>query len=347
MAKFEQLNNSTDDTEIEKEPEIDQEQMESILESETGIDKPILERIRDNKFLRRVFYSLMLSVGLSFSNEAFSGDKLISAKHNRDGTEVAWDAKELRTIEKNKKFIASDEFIVPQDVINTFARVVDPGMPPGTEPGGGYFKSNFLDTPEKKEAFRKKLSDKGFSTDDIERISGYFEGDRIVFSDRVLAEEDFKDVLAHERLHKAISHLDSDDLKKINEPRDFLINDYKIKSEEWSSEADSIYVELLGNADAMNPQEREGRHEEYNTRKHKLIMSHNPILLDKNDDDSDIDLATVTSRPDEFYTYLMNGRLSPRIEPFIRSNYPDAFKIYNDLRNDIYSKIGIAVENGK
>ncbi len=230
---------------------------------------------------------------------------------------------ELSLREKNERLLLKDEFVVPEEVIKAYSEVVDPTMI--GVPAGGYFKKDYLNTPEEKKSFKKRIEDMGYGSKDLLKFKRYFSGKNIVFNYSELEKENFKDILAHERLHKCIAFLPEQEGDILNKARDYIINDYRAKEAQWSGRIDKLLVDGSLKIDDYPHKERE------------LIEKFDPILLDFNGGTGG--LIPVLRNADEFYPYLMMNKLSPKVDSFIRSKFPEAHLIYEILKNKINNQI--------
>jgi len=61
--------------------------------------------------------------------------------------------------------------------------------------------------------------------------------------------------------------------------------------------------------------------------------------LDKDELGDNMDIATVILKPDEFYPYLLMGKFSPSVEQSLKTKFPAAYDIFNNLRNSILNDI--------
>lgn len=260
--------------------------------------------------VKKAVYICMLSGSLFFGQGVQAQEK-----------EVGNNASVKKEHVDEKKHLREGENVVSQEVMNVFARIVDP-MSEYSEVQGGYLKKNFLDSPEKIRMFREGLANLGYTSDQIDSAEKNFAKDNIVFSKTALERKDFHTIMGHERLHKAIEHCSFDEKKILNDARDEIIRDYKEKEMVWS---DEVFIFTKAHPD-MLPSEMGEKSKE-------IIQKHNPILLDKNGGVEGI--LPIIMNAGEFYTYLYMGKLSPQVEEHLKNTYPDAYALYISLVQSI------------
>ena len=286
---------------------------------EAALKSPsFLEKIRDNNVLRRALKIMIVAFAL-FKAEPMTAQTVA----DQTKQEQLDQNKEWR---ENRALLVAGEYSVPAKVIIAFGEVVDPGLM--GVPAGGFFSKDYLNTPEKREYFASILWEQGYSQDDVKRFAEYFTNGNIVFNDDALRESGFRDILAHERLHKDIFELPADRRAVLDQARDAILNDYYNKEAQWSDFGDKLHLEW-----------KQGKisDEQYIALINAEIQKLDPILLDKNGHTSG--LIPITRNADEFYTYLMMGELSSKVESCLRDDYPDAFRIYQELKEKIYLAI--------
>lgn len=333
MNKFENYPNNLNNANESYSPE-------KLLSQETGITSTLLKKIKSDSKLLRAFKIIALSIGLIVGTESLAQEKNVNQHAENDKTEQLDQKDErLREIEDNHSLLQSNEYAVPQKILSTFARIVDPANHWGIqEPAGGYFDNNFLNK-ERAALFTKNLQSEGYSEKEISSFMEQLSGGNIVFSENTLANKDFKNILGHERLHKEIHHLPETEQKVLNEARDFIINDFKSKEAKWIGQQDSVYQNIFGDKKDISEEERVNLSKEYQNQSRRIIESYKPILLDKNGLGDDMNIATVISRPDEFYTYLLMDKFDLSVEQSLKTQFPAAYNIFNNLRNGILNDI--------
>ncbi len=176
--------------------------------------------------------------------------------------------------------------------------------------------------------FLKKMEQLGYSEEEARVFMSYFENGNIVLSENELHKEGFRDVLAHERLHKEIDNLPTKQRVVLNEARDFILKDFKEKELRWSQEIDFLFNLL---------QKGEINEDEYNQRSKDAIMKANPILLDFENETAG--LIFILRNQEEFYPYLMMNKLQPSVLEYIRLHFPQSFQIFENLKKEIYQQI--------
>jgi len=281
------------------------------------------EKLRINKLVRNALKVIIVTFSLIRAESAFSQTQLDSIIDKRDDTKLS---QKKSTSEINRSLITESEYIVPEKVMIAFGEIVDPGMI-GT-PAGGYFKRNFLDSQGKQDLFYKKLVYFGYIQKDVERFKSYFQDGNIVFSENELEKEHFSDILVHERLHKGIDNLSKKDKKVLNEARNFILNDFRQKEIQWSNDTDSLFVLL---------QEGKISQQEYEIKSKEVVLKTNPILLDTEGTTSG--LIPVLRNNEEFYTYLMMNKFQSQVIDYVKNNFPNSYKIFEELKNKIQYQI--------
>ncbi len=308
---------------------------EEILEKETGINRLTLEKIRGNPTLRKVFHSLVLSVGLFLgSQESFGQER----QENSERIE-----KQESVKDKNLKLLSAEERVIPSDVFRIFQKIVDLKSSENfTIPQGVFLTKNFLDTEDRLENFQKELLAMSCTEEQADKYVESFSEGNIVYNEDALSNEDFVNIVAHERFHKITSQLTENDRGDLNEARDFIIQNYLESREEFIQKEDKLYEEFFKDRTFSNEEERRETYEKYATQIKLLLDQHNVILRDKEGQCSSIFLDIVVKRPNEFYTHLMMGKLNPSIENYIKSNFPKAFRIFDHTRATIYGTLRVA-----
>ena len=223
----------------------------------------------------------------------------------------------------NEKLLLEGEHVVDEEIMKAYANSADPNSI-GDTPAGGYFSKNYLDRPEEYRSFLKKMKKLGYDHEEIEKINKYFNNQNIVFNRAVLLEKNFTEILAHERLHQAIDRLPAKDQETLNAARDYIINDYKEKENICSTEIDKLLINGELKMDDVPQKQRELME--------KIGL---PIL----NTDNSWALIQILRNPNEFYTYLMMGRLNQGVSDYLKNNFPEANLIYEILKNKIYSQI--------
>lgn len=248
--------------------------------------------------------------------------------YNKDGFPISARIRDnkLTKLELRKKLI-EEEYVIPKEVMGTLDHIVDPNDPygMGTIPIGAFMNVNCLTSKKEQNQFKSELRKLGYSENEIETFLGVFKEGNIVLNENVLAEQSFVKILLHERLHRKIYLLNPQETSTLNEAQDFIIDDFKKKSEEIAVEADK-YVSKY-NAGEIS-------WDGYKEKQREIIKKYDPILLDK-EGGTGYYATILTIRPEEFYTFLQDGRLHPKVEAYLKTNFPDSYRIYLQLRDDI------------
>lgn len=277
-----------------------------------------LEKIRQNKFLGRAFKIMILAFAL------MKAEPLVAQELPARDKQEQFDNKQ--TENNNRALLGGKEYVAPEKVMIAYGEIVDPNMM--GVPAGGFFKKDFLNSSEKKEIFAKKLAALGYSSEQADSLTEEFKSGNIVFNENELKKEKFRDVLAHERLHKEMANLPLAEKSKLDEARDNVLGDFKIKEQEWSEKSDKLYTSL---------QQGLISEEEYNKQNKAEIKQANPILLDnfgKTDG-----LIPVIRNAEEFYPYLMMDKFQPQVTSYLQDNYSEAYRIFQNLKEKIYLPI--------
>ncbi|MBU0612591.1 twin-arginine translocation signal domain-containing protein [Patescibacteria group bacterium] len=242
---------------------------------------------------------------------------------------------ELSLVEQNRKLLIEGEHEAPREVFRCLAEVISPDNI--LEPSGGYFNRDYIDTKDEEKEFKKRMKKLGYNDVETQRYRELFSGGSIVFNEKILGEDGFENVLAHERMHKELDNLPEDKKRVLNEARDFILNDYRTRETELNNITDPYLMEVRDKGE-------EPDYRVFGKMKDEFLKKNSPILLNEDGDmGSGAALMAITRNPREFYTYLMMGELSPRVEEFLKSDFPDAYEIYIGLKNGIYQQI----ENSK
>jgi hypothetical protein len=271
-------------------------------------------------------------LGATLAGAALFGPKNIEAANNQDNVATVDFGKEKTKetpIERNRKFLIEEENVVPDVIMENYAQVVDKRNI--LIPAGGYFEKDCINTSEEEKEFAERMKQLGYDEDGIEKLREIFSGHQIVFKEAALREKDFLEILKHERLHKEISLLPREQKKTLNEAVIHIFDDYQKKERILSQKTDQPeFVDLLRNNSEI-----------YTAKRNEIISSLDlePILLDV-DGNFDKGIAvSLIGRPQEFYPYLMMGKLSFKTEQFVREHFPASYKIYQELKDKIEKQI--------
>lgn len=235
--------------------------------------------------------------------------------------------------EKNKRLLRKKEYIVPQNVLSAYARVVDPrtfGLV-----AGGFFEYDYLNTKEKENLFINALETLGYSPEQSRNFRNLFKEGNIVFGEDAINSPDFISMLSHERMHKYIAELSPQELAELNEARDTILADYNRKRELWSADEEKLYEEYFKkHGDKFNLED----FELVKKRIAELINQHNPILWN-GEARYEYAVLNVLANPNEFYAYLFGGGLNPEIESYIEEHFPQSAKVYRKLATRIKTEL--------
>lgn len=303
---------------IKHELALDSDNLEEVKQKlDQLVDSPsFLEKIRNSQFLRRAFKIMILTFTLikadpilaSGAEDHFKKDKITQIDDNR--------------AEHNLKLLSKNEYVVPSDVMIAFSETVDPSLM--GVPAGGFFKKDFLAVNNRKEIFQNKLTELGYSSEQINHFTNLFKDGNLVFNEKDLATVEFSAVLSHERLHREIHNLPEEKKKLLNEARDDVIQDYLSKEERWSAKQDGIYL-LVKTGEISE--------EEHIKLSKAEISKENPILLDQFGGTDG--LIPILRNHEEFYTYLAMDKLSPVVKDYLIIKHPQAYETYLNLKEGI------------
>ncbi len=111
-------------------------------------------------------------------------------------------------------YLEECEFVVKNEIFDSYARTVDKRPEWLVSPAGGYMSRNYLDKKEEAEEFRERLAKLGLQQDEIKFYELLFSSsDLIILRESVLEEDFFLTVLPHERFHKAMKRLSNDEYR--------------------------------------------------------------------------------------------------------------------------------------
>ena len=332
---FQELTNNKENQDLAiktfaKEFGINANENEKIIQTKINqaVESPsFFEKIKNNKFLKDALKVILVTFFLLKGEPTFA-QKLSSEEIGKKEKIEYLQPKNQKEIYKN--VLKEDESIIPKNVMKAFWEVVDKQSVMDV-PMGGYLGKNFLNTKEKEETFVKKLKDLNYSQAEIEKFKSLLEaGNKIVFNEEVLNQDNFLEIVAHERLHKKIAELNPTEKQILNKARDSILMDYREKEQKWSASSDSL-IQLLKAGQIS--------FEEYNQKLQAKILEANPILLDYKNSASSENIIPILGNKEEFYTYLMMGKLHPQVLDYIKNHFPDAYQIFNQLKNNINLEI--------
>lgn len=139
------------------------------------------------------------------------------------------------------RFLNENEYIVPDDVFESYARTVDKRPEWMGNPIGGYLNTNYIDTRAEKKEFINRLEKLGLNNDEIAIYSTLLtSSDVIIFRASVLIDGSFEKVMPHERFHKKMKRLGEEEYSYMMQVADELLerrddNDLRFFRERFDS----------------------------------------------------------------------------------------------------------------
>lgn len=192
------------------------------------------------------------------------------------------------------ELLENREFVIKNEIFDSYARTVDRRPDWLVNPIGGYVSENYLDTREEEE-FRERLANLGLPEDEINFYETLLTStDVIILRESVLQTESFLNVLPHERIHREIKHLNANEYRTIRQAAQELMNRRNergisfVRERRYSGEADAP-------AGFYN--------------------------------------AAAHINWEEFYTYLAQGEFDNSVEQALRTEYPEAYEIFDRIKN--------------
>jgi len=155
------------------------------------------------------------------------------------------------------RFLREREYIVPDDIFESYARTVDKRPEWLSDPMGGYLSRNYLDTNEERKEFIDRLNKLGLSEEEISFYSTLFtSSDIIIFKESVLKDKNFEKIVPHERFHMAMKRLNKEDYDYMMDVANELLDRRDDGARFVRERDDSEYVGGFAVVQAqMNPEE--------------------------------------------------------------------------------------------
>ncbi|HIG92659.1 TPA: hypothetical protein HA242_01115 [Candidatus Woesearchaeota archaeon] len=207
------------------------------------------------------------------------------------------------------RFLQSGEFTVPDEAFDSYAHIVDPQGSGGTM--GGYISHNRLE-PGKLNEFTQQLARRGYSKENIAQFATLFSTSKqIVFKQSLLQKRFFLKALPHERYHREMHELQSEELVVLKAAyQDLIHREYTIQQ--------ATQTAGLFDADEIDVAQRYGVESLY-------IVASTP-------EDGGFSRMSSEMKWDEFYPYLAQGAFMPRAERILQQEFPEAYAIHLRLK---------------
>lgn len=190
------------------------------------------------------------------------------------------------------KYLEDREFVIKNEIFDSYARTVDKRPEWLSSPVGGYISENYLDKKEEQEEFRERLVRLRLSQDETKFYESLFtSSDIIIFRESILKEEFFLKALSHERFHKAMKHLSNDEYKLMKQAAREIMN--------RRDEKDMHFVR-----------------EKYYKGKTSFGFY----------------TAAASMNWEEFYTYLAQGEFDDSVEQALKTDYPEVHALFDRIR---------------
>jgi len=192
------------------------------------------------------------------------------------------------------KYLEEREFIIKNAIFDSYARTVDKRPEWMGDPVGGYASENFLDKKEEVEEFRQRLVKVGLTTEEIKFYESLFTSSDII----IFRESILKDKSFLQVLPHERFHKA---MKRLS------IEDYKIMRQ--------------ASLDIIEKRDKDNRRlvsEKYYEGKNTVGFY----------------VAAASMNWEEFYTHLAQGVFDDSAEQFLKADYPEAYEIFNRIRED-------------
>ncbi len=150
-------------------------------------------------------------------------------------------------------YLGVNEYVIPKDIFEAYATTIDKRDMNGSTHAGGYFNQNYLDTVLEKEEFTKKLNDLGLEDKDVDNYSEIFSSEgAIIFSSLALEDGSLELKLRHERLHRDLKTISSEDYDYLMSVAQEMLVTYddkgvRVVHEKGFSGSVYAYMACLGN----------------------------------------------------------------------------------------------------
>lgn len=200
--------------------------------------------------------------------------------------------RELEDPNEYLKYLEDREFVIKNEIFDSYVRTVDKRPEWLTNPGGGYMSENYLDTKKEEQEFGERLAKLGLSQAEIKFYESLFTStDLIIFRESLLKENFFFESLSHERFHRTIKQVSNEEYKMLRQAAQ----------------------EIMDRRDGGNTHFVKERYYEGKTSVGFYV-------------------AAASMNWEEFYTYLAQGEFDDSIEQALRGDYPEVYEIFNKIK---------------
>jgi len=190
------------------------------------------------------------------------------------------------------KYLEDREFVIKNEIFDSYARTVDKRPEWLGNPVGGYMSENYLDKKVEVEEFRGRLAKLGLSQGEIKFYESLFAStDLIIFRESILKENLFLKALPHERFHKTIKRVSNDEYKTMRQAAQEIM-------------------------DRRDKQDLHFIREKYYEGKTSFGFY----------------VAAASMNWEEFYTYLAQGEFDDSVEQTLKTDYPEVYGLFNKIR---------------
>ncbi len=205
--------------------------------------------------------------------------------------------------------LKKNEYIIPNEVMNSYGRAVDERIRNNPElfglPGGTTIDINRLGK-NAHQFFQKDMRERGFTEEEIERfVLMLSRPGNIIITESVATKNpeespimNLPRVLAHERTHGFIHTLDEKEIE--------------ILKKAWEGlQKQTVKEEVAGMGETDTP-----------------LIRDKIFIIKKWDTTSAFSAFAIDSNWTELYAYLAQGALDERVEKALQAQYPEAYKIF-------------------
>lgn len=200
--------------------------------------------------------------------------------------------RELEDPNEYLRYLEDREFVIKNEIFDSYARTIDKRPEWLTNPVGGYMSENYLDKKVEVEEFRERLAKLRLSQDEIKFYESLFSSaDLIIFRESILKEDFFLKALPHERFHKTIKQVSNEEYKMMRQAAQEIMD--------RKDEQDSHFVK-----------------ERYYKGKTSFGFY----------------VAAASMNWEEFYTYLAQGEFDDSVEQTLKTDYPEVYEIFNKIK---------------
>lgn len=211
------------------------------------------------------------------------------------------------------KFLREEEYVIPNKIFDAYAETIDKRPKWFGTPVGGYALKSYLNTQEKREEFQARLKKLKTNDEEIQIYSAIFNRpDVIVFRASLLNDKYFEKALPHERFHKELKRLNSDDYAHLMGVTKKIINvcyPFKEAEEKGISRSEIDFSKEF---------------------KFKCIN-----LLEEKYPNGNFYKAAAYMNSEEFYTYMAQGEWADRVEQTLKKEHPKAYKLFDAIREKV------------